>query len=150
MKRLFVIIGILFSGLIHAQNENPITWEYTVNYLPNCEAELIFKARVEKGWHLYSQLHNGFPTSFEFTELSFIDFIGKVTEPTPHKEFDEVFQYDVYYFKESEITFTQKIKVRSFRSEKLTGKIYGQVCQYETGICMPLGIDFSFDLNKCP
>lgn len=150
MKRLITIIGVLISGIIQAQNESPITWEYSVNYLPNCEAELVFKAKVNKGWHLYSQIHNGFPTSFEFSETSFVDFIGKVIEPTPHKEFDEVFQYDVYYFKESEITFRQKVRLKSNKPEILTGKIYGQVCQYETGICMPLGLDFTFDLNKCP
>lgn len=149
MKKFLILLVFLIPGFAFTQNDNPIKWSYEVNYLSGCEAELIFKAKVDKGWHLYSQLHNGFPTSFEFTESSWVEFIGKVIEPTPHKEFDEVFQYDVYYFKESEITFRQKVKIKSFKDEKLSGKIYGQVCQYETGVCMPIGIDFVFDLKKC-
>jgi thiol:disulfide interchange protein DsbD len=147
-------ISILIFGLscfnLFAQGNDAAKWKYEVTSVSNCEVELVFTATMEKGWHLYSQLHTINPLSFEFDPSVQYQKIGNVTEPTPHKEYDDLFQSDVFYFKESLIVFRQKIKLNTSVSAKATGKIYGQVCQYETGICMPLGIDFSFDLPICP
>lgn len=150
MKR-FLLICFVIIGVAYSQTTNPCKWEYKVNMLNNCEAEIVLTAKVDKGWHLYSQKHvNGLPLVFEFEPSTYFSRTGAVTEPESHKEYDDIFAYDVFYFKESEIIFKQKIKITSSKIVPIAGKITGQVCQYESGICMPLNIDFKVDSPACP
>lgn len=138
-------------GVGFSQTTNPIQWNYAVNILTNCDAEIVITAKMEKGWHLYSQKHvNGLPLKFEFKPSVFYTRIDGVIEPESHKEYDDVFAYDVFYFKESEVMFKQKIKINSTKPVSFSGDITGQVCQYESGICMPINLFFTFDGPGCP
>ena len=150
MKIFLVIFFCLITASGYTQIAEPVKWDYKVNMLSNCEAELIFTATVDKGWHLYSQKHvNGLPLIFEFTQNSSFKLSGEVIEPNPIKEYDDVMHYDIFYFKGSEVIFKQKIELNSEIPFKITGTITGQVCQYESGMCKPLNQDFSIDLGKC-
>lgn len=149
MKKLYLLF---FSGVIStrvfSQSLIPIKWDHKVNLLENCEAEIIFTTRVDEGWHLYSQKHvNGLPLVFELNVSDYYTTIGGTTEPEPYKEYDDVFKYDVFYFKESEVNFKQKIKISSNMPVSIVGKITGQVCKYETGVCVPLNYQFIFDIS---
>jgi DsbC/DsbD-like thiol-disulfide interchange protein len=150
MKKIFLyIFAAVILSQASAQSE-PIKWKYEVKMLSNCEAELVFTATVEKGWHLYSQKHNGLPLEFIFDETKSYTRNGGVAEPEPNKEYDDILQYDVYYFNEQEVRFSQKIKIMATAASKITGKIRGQVCQLETGVCLPLNTEFSFEVPQCP
>lgn len=60
-KLLFVLFITLFYSLIShssyliAQIYKPVKWSYSVNKLSGNKAELVFTAKIEKNWYLYSQ-----------------------------------------------------------------------------------------------
>ena len=55
-KRLFAFLLMFIAGSfsVFAQVENPTRWSYSQKSLGNNEYELIFKAAIEPGWHVYS------------------------------------------------------------------------------------------------
>jgi hypothetical protein len=55
MNNLILIIGLFFGQFVNAQILEPIKWSTEVINLPNDQFQLISRARLEKGWHLYSQ-----------------------------------------------------------------------------------------------
>ena len=78
------IIAIIFSAAaVQAQVFEPVKWKYEVKALGDQEYEIIFKATIDDGWHLYSQfVEEGepVPTSFGFDSIPEIEFIGPVEE----------------------------------------------------------------------
>ena len=58
---------LFFSITAHAQILKPVEWSYSVNKVSDCEADLVFQAKIDAGWHLYSQIipeGGPIPTSF--------------------------------------------------------------------------------------
>ena len=57
-KKIIVLLTIIQSSFnLTAQIEKPLTWTFTTSK-PNAKAgetvDLIFKAKIQKGWHLFS------------------------------------------------------------------------------------------------
>ncbi|MBL4577936.1 MAG: cytochrome C biogenesis protein, partial [Flavobacteriales bacterium] len=50
-----IVIAIISLFSTQAQVLEPVKWTYEVRDLGNGEYELIFKAAIDDGWHLYSQ-----------------------------------------------------------------------------------------------
>ena len=48
---LTCIVGIFSAS---AQVENPTQWSYSQKDLGNNEYEIVLKAQIEPGWHIYS------------------------------------------------------------------------------------------------
>ena len=115
-KGLFAFLLTFMLGIftVSAQVENPAQWSYSQKSLGNNEYELVFKAALEPGWHIYSMYTpEGGPmaTTVTFEEAGKgIELVGKATENEPKKEHDDVFGVDVWSF-ELEYVITQKIKV---------------------------------------
>ncbi len=134
----------VFSG--QAQILVPVKWEYKTKVTGSNTAELQFIARIDQGWHLYSQnLPDGgpMPTEFRFEKVDGIELVGKAIEPTPQEVFDEMFQMKVKYF-DKLVTFTQKIKITGTQPVKVSGTVNYQACNDET--CIPGESEFSFDV----
>jgi thiol:disulfide interchange protein DsbD len=55
LSRLLFALFALISFGTQAQIINPVKWVYEYNKLSDTEGELLFKAIIEKDWHLYSQ-----------------------------------------------------------------------------------------------
>ena len=71
MKRLsqllVVVVLFLINGITHGQIFDPVQWTQSYKKLNGQEYELIFKARIDEGWTIYSQELVGdgpIPTSF--------------------------------------------------------------------------------------
>ena len=84
-KGLFAFLLTFMLGIftVSAQVENPAQWSYSQKSLGNNEYELVFKAALEPGWHIYSMYTpEGGPMATTVT------FGGKVfrTEPLPALE----------------------------------------------------------------
>ena len=96
---LFWTIGILTA---FAQVENPATWSYSEKSLGNGEYELTLKAELKPGWTIYSMYTpEGGPmqTSLNFEAAGKgIELLGKATENELHKEYDPIFEVDVWHF----------------------------------------------------
>ncbi len=156
MRRIFtnvLLISLLalfgLSNTAKTQILNPVKWTYWTEKINDTEYYLVFKAKIDKGFHLYSQfVEEGgpLPTEFIFTEPSGYEVIDKALEiPKPKKEYEEAFMMDVLFFADKQ-TFKQKIKITGSSPVKITGEIAYMVCNDET--CVPLYEDFDFVINK--
>ncbi len=155
MKKLIlgIIFNLFFFGILTAQ-DNPVHWSYSSKKVSDCEYDLIFKAKIDEPWHLYSLNKAGDegpnPTVFNFKKSIDFELVGKVKQGTPLKEFDKVFEMNVEYFKHDAI-FTQRIKLLTNQKTKIKGKYEFQACTEEKCIFPPAD-DFEFELqgtNAC-
>lgn len=139
MKRLFLILNLfVFFGYSFAQIQQPVKWTFSSELLNEKEAVLVFKARIENGWHLYSQFigeGGPVPTSFSFSPNGNFSKIGKVSEsPKPIKIMDDIFGMEVSYF-ERAATFKQKIKINTEKDFVVKGTLEFMVCDDKQ--CLP-------------
>ena len=85
MKK-FLTLWLMVAGFFSkAQIVEPVKWSYSVESISADRAKLIFKAKIQKGWHLYAlklKSDLGVPTVFTFTEGKY-RLLGEVKEETP-------------------------------------------------------------------
>ena len=146
MKRVaFALLGIMLSVGLWAQQLDPTKWTYNVKELSATEAELVFTAHIEEGWHLYSQYTDPagpLPIVFEFSKSPDYELVGKVLEPKPHEELDPLFDCVVKSFTGT-VVFRQKVKRMSEADFDVKGVLSYQMCN--NGSCIaPEDRDFSF------
>jgi len=77
-------MGIVFSSLtLPAQILQTVHWDFTTERISDTEVNLVFKAKIDKEWHLYSQhFEDGGPVrlSIDFAESDNYQLIGGVEE----------------------------------------------------------------------
>jgi thiol:disulfide interchange protein len=149
LKKFLSITLLLVSFFAQAQVLKPVKWDFSVKEISETEAELILKASIEKGWHLYSQdipPDGPIPTTFKFNANKDFELSGKVAEPKPIEEFDNMFGMTIKYFASS-VSFKQKIKIKSKGEFTATGEVEFMVCDDEK--CLPPEVvEFSLVVNK--
>ena len=131
MKKL--ISSLLLSFVVcvlQAQIKDPVKFKTEFNTLSDTEAEIVFTAAINKGWHVYStELGDGGPISatFNVDKTSGIELLGKL-KPVGKEvaTFDKLFEMKVRYF-ENTAKFIQKVK--------LTGGAYEIEGYLEYGAC---------------
>ena len=131
MKKFFAILLFVLATVgVKAQMMDPVHFTTQLKDLKNGEAELIFKATIDAGWHVYSTgLGNDGPISASFhqTKMDGAEIVGKLQARGKEiKQFDKLFEMEVRYF-ESAVTFVQKIK--------FTKPKYDIDCYLEYGAC---------------
>ena len=63
----FFLVFISLFFFVNAQIIEPIKWKFSTSDISESEKELVFKASIEKGWHLYgTELPEGGPIATEF------------------------------------------------------------------------------------
>jgi thiol:disulfide interchange protein len=109
----------------------PVTWDYEIEEISNGLYELIFKAKIDQGFHLYSLdiPENGpLPTEFSFEPNDGYVLDSEVYESTEGKEkYDEIFEMNIKSF-EGVAEFRQRIVTRSSSAFPVTGEIAYMVC----------------------
>jgi thiol:disulfide interchange protein len=150
MKKQLFLVSLLLWSYIFASGQllSPVKWSIDQKASGVSGIELIFKASIQPGWHLYStNLPEGGPvkTTFSFTpDSSDYIVIGEISSnTTPTREHDKIFNMDLEFFS-GEAIFVQKIKVLSNRSFDIKGTIEYQSCDNET--CTLDEHDFSFKI----
>jgi thiol:disulfide interchange protein len=147
MKQIFLLF--LFFTLGISAQENPVTWSFETKKVSDCEYDLIFNAKIDEPWHIYSIVKSGEdgpnPTSIVFTKSKEYELVGKLKESAPIKEFDKVFEVNVA-FHSKKATFTQRIKLLSATKIKISGKYEAQACTEEKCIFPPAD-KFEFSLQ---
>ncbi|GAA4279617.1 protein-disulfide reductase DsbD family protein [Gaetbulibacter aestuarii] len=114
MKKIILLVLICLSALGYSQILEPVKWQTSVNKLSDSEYELISTAKIDLGWHLYSQnVPDGGPIPTTFTyenpDKSF-ELVDATSEDEGHTVNDPVFQMKIKFFEE-EAVFKQKIKL---------------------------------------
>jgi len=130
MKKIILLIVLLFSiNTTFSQMLDPAKWSFSVEENGKDEATLIFKVKLDEGWHIYSQYTpdgGPLPMVFKFDESSCYKLNGKVVEPKAHEEYDSTFEVKVLLFDKA-VTFRQKVKLKGGVCE-ITGLIEYQAC----------------------
>lgn len=131
MKKLisFLLLSFVVLGL-QAQIMDPVKFKTELKNVSDTEAEIVFTATIDNGWHVYStELGDGGPISatFNVEKKSGVELVGKLKpEGKEIDTFDKLFEMKVRYFEHS-AKFVQKLK--------LTGGAYAIEGYLEYGAC---------------
>ena len=147
-KRLLFcwLLSVLLILPALSQIQEPIKFKTEWKQNSDTEAEIIFNATIDKGWHVYStELGDGGPISatFNIDKIEGVEIIGKLT-PSGNEinEMDPIFGMKVRYFKDK-ATFTQKIKITD-SNYSIKGYLEYGACNDEN--CLPpTSVDFNFN-----
>ena len=128
-----IISFLLLSFVVYAlqaQIKDPVKFKTELTPLSDTEAEVVFTATMDKGWHVYStDLGDGGPISatFNVDNKSGVELVGKL-KPVGKEvaTFDKLFEMKVRYF-ENTAKFVQKVK--------FTGGAYAIEGYLEYGAC---------------
>lgn len=149
MKKLLFLTFILSATLLQAQVLRPNEWSFslsTTDFKVGDEIDLVFKATIDKGWHLYSSDFDPelgpMVTEVIFEENSSFEIVGGLQAINPKKGYDDIFEGDYTYF-QGKGEFRQTIKILN-KALNFSGSINYQVCTDETGDgrCIPFEDDF--------
>ena len=143
--RVFLLFFVFLSFTL--QGQEPVSWSNSIEKISENKYKLIFDAKIEKGWYLYStkKIKDGpIPTSFNYaidsTKIIFKDVIPR---RTPNEEYDKFFEIDLEFF-EKNIGFEQSIEINSNGIDYINGYIEFQTCNDE--ICLFRTKEFYFPL----
>ena len=115
---------------------DPVHFTSQLKELGSDEAEIIFSAKIDAGWHVYSTDQNGgpIPATFNKVKMEGVETVGKLKpRGNEQKTFDKLFGMDVRYF-EHTATFVQKVK---FTKEKYVIDCYLEYGACNDEMCMP-------------
>ena len=117
----------------------PAKWSAKINELGNDFYEIEYVAKLDEGWHIYSQALDSedgpVPTLFSFKDQeSNYKLEGKTTESKSKEVFESAFDMKVRYF-EDQAVFKQKIKVLNKNLKTINSEVEFMVCDDER--CLP-------------
>ena len=129
-KSILSLWALLLTLVVNAQMMNPVHFTSQLKTGKGAEAEIIFHATIDRGWHVYStDLGDNGPieATFNVTKMEGAERVGKLTpKGNVIKKMDKMFNMEVKYF-ENEATFVQKIR--------FTKPDYDIDCYLEYGTC---------------
>ena len=129
-KLLTILIGLTAVLTAAAQMQDPIHFRSELKRISDTEAELLFQATIDAGWHVYSTgLGNNGPISatFHADRMEGAQTVGSLKARGKEvKQFDKMFGMEVRYFEQA-VTFVQKIRFTQPR--------YDISCYIEYGAC---------------
>ena len=131
MKRLYsVLLSLLLVVAAQAQMADPVHFSSELKMLKGDEAEIVFKASIDPGWHVYStEIGNDGPieATFNVEKMTGAELVGKLTPVGNEiKKYDSMFGMELRFF-EHTATFRQKIR--------FTQPHYDIDCYLEYGAC---------------
>lgn len=152
LRHFFTMFFLIAAFAGFGQVLKPVKWEITSEKVKDNTYLLVFKAKITKGWTVYSQYTSDegpVPTAITYEEKSGVKMIGKATESGYKKEgpdplFDNV---NVVKFLDKEpFVIKQKIEVTD-ASKPLTGYLTFMTC--DNNKCLPPeDVDFNLTFEK--
>jgi thiol:disulfide interchange protein len=150
MRKIIItlLIFLTFSNT-NAQLLDPVKWTTKTEKIAETEFNLIFEAKIDEGWHMYSQFTpdgGSLPLELIFeNQKDNYSLIGKASESKTRKLFSDVFGVDEIFF-EKKATIIQKIKINNLKLDNIQVTIDGQACI--DGKCIQLSKKVDFKLPK--
>jgi len=145
--------GSLFSGNSAKTNiVDPVKWSTSVEKVSDNEYNLVAKATIGNGWHLYSQNIDEaqeikpIPTAFDFSSVKEIELVGETSEEKGITVHDPVFDMEITYFEKS-AEFRQRIRVSNAATKTVSGEVSFMACD-DTQCTAPTYVDLDFDLTS--
>ncbi len=146
----FLVVLISTSFAAFGQILEPVKWSMEQKHVAGDEFELVFTAKIEDGWKVYSQYLESddgpIRTSFNFDKGEHYELVGKTEEAEANRKkvFDEVFKMNLITFKKEGV-FTQKVKVKDY-TKPIVGYLEFMCCD-ATRCLPPSEEDFEFALK---
>ncbi|WP_139854068.1 protein-disulfide reductase DsbD family protein [Aequorivita sinensis] len=144
---LYLLLTIVSLSTVQSQILDPIKWSTSVKKISETEYDLISKATIDGGWHLYSQVvpeGGPLPTVFTFEENNAYKTIGKVKEGKGVTELDPVFDMIITFFSNT-ATFTQRVQLTGDKGTTVKGEVEFMVCD-DTRCLPPNYVDLIFKI----
>lgn len=139
MKKIYLIglLAVFFSTSVWGQMVNPVHFTSQLKMLANDQAEIIFSATIDPGWHVYStDLGDDGPVSATFNAVK-LEGVEKVGKLTPRgqviKQYDKMFDMELRFF-ETKATFVQKVR---FTKPQYVIDCYLEYGSCNDEMCMP-------------
>ena len=124
----FVLLLAVFSSA-WGQMLNPIHWETSISVDEDGMGVMTFKAKIDKGWHLYAlDIPEGGPvaTSLNWERTDGVELVGKPeADRKPYEQVDVVFNLKLGWW-EDEVVVSQKFKVPNLAGGYY---IYRRLCE---------------------
>lgn len=152
MKQFIFILSFI-SITFGIQAQDVVSWTFSLADKGNNEIELVAKASIQPGWHLYDTdlpVGGPNPTTLSIDEVKGATPIGsfKAVNSKLHKEMDPIFEMVIGYY-EVNATFVQRFKVTNPAAFSLKGDVRAQACNDEQ-CTPPLPNDFEFSAKNLP
>ena len=150
MKKIilfFAFIALSFSAWSQAMG-NMVKWSVQAKKIGPDKFELVFTAKIEPGWHLYSQIETPdgpLPTYFEYNKNKSYKLIGKTIEPKPHETKEPMFDNQVVRSFENKAVFRQTIQALTDQPFDITGFVDGMACNESQ--CQKFNPPFDFTVH---
>ena len=129
-KTLLTWICLVVVLAVKAQMVDPVHFTAELKTSDGAEAEIVFHATIDPGWHVYStEIGEDGPieATFNVVKMEGAEAVGKLTpKGNVIKKMDKLFGMELKYF-EGEATFVQKIR--------FTKPEYDIDCYLEYGAC---------------
>ena len=130
-KKIIVsLLSLLVVLGVNAQMVDPVHFTSELKTGNGMEAEIVFHATIDNGWHVYStEIGENGPTeaTFNVVKMEGAELIGKlIPKGKVIKKMDKLFDMELKYF-ENEVTFVQKLR--------FTKPEYDIDCYLEYGAC---------------
>ena len=129
-KALLTWLCLVIVLAVKAQMVDPVHFTAELKTVGGAEAEIVFHATIDQGWHVYStEIGEDGPieATFNVVKMEGAEPVGKLTpKGNVIKKMDKLFGMELKYF-EGEATFVQKIR--------FTKPEYDIDCYLEYGAC---------------
>ena len=131
LRRTIFLLFLFVSAAVNGQLQDPVHFKSELKATEgSSEAEIVFSATIDAGWHVYSTDLGGdgpIAATFNAVKMEGVETVGKLTpKGNVIKKYDEMFGMELKFF-ENAVTFVQKIR--------FTKPEYVIDCYLEYGAC---------------
>ncbi|TWI85847.1 disulfide bond corrector protein DsbC [Lacibacter cauensis] len=128
--------------------QDVVKWNFTAKKIADKTYEIHLAAKLEEGWHIYSQSSpegGPLPTKIVFSKNPLIMLQGKIREEGKMEIYHEdVFDVDVYSYN-NKVDFVQLVKLKANAKTSINGSVEFMACS--NGKCLtPEKVTFSLKL----
>jgi hypothetical protein len=146
MKHLFtLVLMVVYLGSGFSQIKNPVKWNSELKHIDGDKFELIFKAKIDKNWAVYSMYldrdDGPIATNINYDYESGFKLVGEAKEIGDKKSgYDAIFDMNLVKFANN-YTIIQAIEVKDY-SKPIMGYLNFMTCDDEQ--CLPpTDVDFT-------
>lgn len=148
MRLVMTFLTLLFAHTLTAQNQ--VTWQFQANKKGELQYEVVMRATIQSGWHLYSQQQPedaiAIPTTIEIKNNPLVIREKSIREVGKMQKYtDKTLGVTAYQYS-NEVSFVQTVNLKAKVKTAITGEIEYQVCDDEK--CLPpKKVPFTIALN---
>lgn len=134
MGKRILILALLLAGCFNVMADGHVIWSYQVKRISKTTAEIKIRATIDDDSHLFAiqsdsnAVFGPISLEFTFTPSDKYSLSGKMIEPKPKQEYDNMFECNTF-FHTKEVVFKQNIEINNPDEDfMIKVNIYGQTC----------------------